>query len=161
RVHGVQEAVGEFFGGDETHVPVRMRFANADVDAFEQVCFASADGTVKHEWIRSLARRFDDAQRGGMGDTIASADNEIAQAMPAPRRVAAGFAVLLLGLLVPRHNRRLHGLRFSARLLKERGIDAKADGYGMAERLRRRGCDRCPEFALKIILLEEVRHPDR
>src|SRR6185437_592382 len=68
-----------------------MRAAQTGVDALQQMRFAGADRTMQDNGIGPLARRFDHAQRGRVRHSVAGADDEIAQAMPAagaPRRFA-------------------------------------------------------------------------
>ncbi len=61
QTHRLHETIGEVLRRGVTDAPVGLRFAQAGVDAFEEMRFARADRSMPYEWIDPLPWRIKDA----------------------------------------------------------------------------------------------------
>ena len=153
--------------------PIWLMFAQAGVNAFQKMGLAGPDGTVQDQRINALARRFDQAERRGMGDPVTGADDEIGQAQPtassftAARMAARSRSASPLGWnQLTDFTRAVGGWilgAFNFRLglpcrLKQLGVNRVANLHGAAQHLVGGGAHGFGKGILQPLLIEVVRN---
>ena len=125
---GVDELVHERLGGDVAHPLVAEHGAHVVADRVEQVGLAEPGGPVDEQRVVGPARALGDRQRGGVGEAVRRADDELVEGVAGVQRARG-----------PGAGARVVDLARSSRQRVGAGAWRRArdlDGDGVAERRR-------------------------